>query len=232
MGYTRDRDRVTRGVGAIASLDHALPRRQAQRRQVMDDTRRHDRAMAAVTRGALGAVVMPLGGGATYSSGRDRFDRALRDRAPARDIFHPAAPPPKVVAVPSGTYDHRHGGLLRPLVTALEPVVKALPQAPAPPPPPTPPPTAPAPAPSPPPAPAPSAPPAPGPATSGPATGSGGGGSRSSGGGSGGSGGSTAPLPPLPDVPEAPAEDNTTRNYLMIGGAALAAYLLLFRGRS
>lgn len=48
----------------------------------------------------------------------------------------------------------------------------------------------------------------------------------------------SAPIPPIPvlDTPDqptaAPAPDNTMRNVLIAGGAALAAYLLLFRRRT
>lgn len=55
MGYMRDGDRHTRGIGAIAAFDRA-PARQQRRVQTALATRARDRAMAAVARGALGVV--------------------------------------------------------------------------------------------------------------------------------------------------------------------------------
>jgi hypothetical protein len=233
MAYTKDKDRQTRGVGAIASLDHALPNRQVRRRRVLEDTRRHDRAMAAVTKGALGAVRDPI----VAAAQRGVFNRVGSTQVPVptgvrpRSGSTPARPPRTGVIV----HDYRTGATggatqvatggawnkLGTMSTKLGTIV-AQPAAPA------------APDPAPPAAPTPPATPAP---TSTPTTSSGGGGGGG-GGSSGGRGAATSgpagpaidPLPSMPDIPAA-TEDNTTRNLLIAGGAALAAYLLFIRGR-
>ncbi len=221
MAYTKDKDRQTRGVGAIASLDHALPNRQALRRRVLEDTKRHDRAMAAVTRGALGTVRDPI----VAAAQRGIFNRTgapqtgVRPRTGTSSVPAPARPKTGVIVT-----DHRPGGPwvgLSNLNAQLAAIVAqpAAPAAPAPTPPATPA------------APATPATPAP---TSTTSSGGGGGGGGSSGGRgpatSGPAGPAVDPLPSLPDMPPA-AEDNTTRNLLIAGGAALAAYLLFVRGR-
>jgi hypothetical protein len=206
MAYTKDKDRQSRGVGAIASLDHALPNRQALRRRMVEDTKRRDRAMAAVTKGALGgAFTIPL------APARGVFTRPGQG-GPGQPV--PAAPSPPMTGV--HVFDHRKNAAPPPDAPA---------PAPAPAPPPTP---APAPAPAPPPTPSPA------PASSG-GGGAGGGGSSGRGPATSGpatSGPAVDPLPPIPDVQDAaPAADNTTRNLLIAGGAVVAAYLLFFRGR-
>ena len=224
MAYTKDKDRQTRGVGAIASLDHALPNRQALRRRVLEDTKRHDRAMAAVTKGALGTVRDPI----VAAAARGVFNRTGSTQVPVPTGVRPRPVPTAAPARPKTgvtVHDYRTGGPwagLSNLNAQLASIV-AQPAAPA------------APAPTPPATPAAPATPAP---TSTPTTSSGGGGGGGGGGSSGGRGPATSgqagpavdPLPSMPDIPAA-AEDNTTRNLLIAGGAALAAYLLFVRGR-
>lgn len=55
MSYERDKDRMTRGVGAIAAADHSQARAR-HRAAVARGTQRRDRAMADISRGALGRV--------------------------------------------------------------------------------------------------------------------------------------------------------------------------------
>ncbi len=223
MAYTKDKDRQTRGVGAIASLDHALPNRQALRRRVLEDTKRHDRAMAAVTRGALGAVRDPL----VVAAQRAVFSRTGAPQTGVRPRASAAAAAPAPARPKTGVIvtDHRTGSggetggawsKLGKMTTKLGTIVT--------------PPAAPDPTP-------PAAPATPAtPATPTPPASSGGGGGGGGGGGrgpatSGPAGPAVDPLPSLPDIPAAAAEDNTTRNLLIAGGAALAAYLLFIRGR-
>jgi len=54
MSYTRDGDRRTRGVGAIAAADNVSRARRLRQSQVHQTTRNRDRAMAAIAQGALG----------------------------------------------------------------------------------------------------------------------------------------------------------------------------------
>jgi hypothetical protein len=57
MGYTRDKDAATRGIGAIASRDHANPRAVAMRRaRIAHATTARDRALAHMTYGARGGL--------------------------------------------------------------------------------------------------------------------------------------------------------------------------------
>jgi hypothetical protein len=56
MAYMRDPDAASRGVGAIASVDHSQPSARAQRVQMGRALARRDRAMARIAQGALGAV--------------------------------------------------------------------------------------------------------------------------------------------------------------------------------
>ncbi len=233
MAYTRDKDRTTRGVGAIASLDHALPERQRMRRRVLEDTQRRDRAMAAVTRGALGAVRDPL----VRAAQRAVFARtgATHVPVPTGARPHATAPAPRPT---SGVivHDHRTGGGgntpaggpptggpwagLTNLTKKLA-VMVPKPAEPAP----TTPTTTPT---------VPSTPPTSsgGGGSGGGSGGGGGGGGGSSGGGAATSGPAVEPLPPLPDAPaEEASADHTTRNLLIAGGAAIAAYLLFIRGR-
>lgn len=56
MSYSRDPDRATRGVGAIASVDNALPAARWRKQQVGRALLRRDRVMSAIAQGALGKV--------------------------------------------------------------------------------------------------------------------------------------------------------------------------------
>lgn len=70
MSYMRDRDHMTRGVGAIAATD-ANPAHQRARVQRSRATQARDRAMAAVSRGALGVITSgTFTEGGTYSPPR------------------------------------------------------------------------------------------------------------------------------------------------------------------
>ncbi len=187
MSYGRDRDRATRGVGAIAAADHSRARQHGRSMQGRA-TMARDRAMAAITRGALGRVPMA---------------DVAQTYVPVVTLRLPALTAPIGKIVPTSA-------------TTSTPIIS-----PPPPPPPTP---------SPPPAPAP-------PQPSDPVL-IGGGGSP----GRMTTGVSMGPapvlamppipdLPPLPDLPAAPptAPDNTLRNVILVGGAAVAAWLYFRR---
>lgn len=223
MAYERDDDRVTRGVGAIASADHVAPGRYRRRIESGMATRKRDRAMAAVAAGALSGV--PL-----RSRAERRIAMGMTDRRqPPSD--HRAVPVKAGTAItgPMTVRDHTTpGGGTGPLASGAG----GIPPAAAPPPEPvqvkvptsTLPPSM-----TPPPAPTASVPIPIVPTTvittgTGPST------------------QGVAPRPPVtaifdpvPSYPttalDVPA-DNTTRNLMIAGGAALAAYLLFFRSRA
>lgn len=70
MSYMRDRDALTRGVGAIAATDGSAARRH-QRAQMARATGARDRAMSAISRGAMGAIeyAQQVRSGPTYALG-------------------------------------------------------------------------------------------------------------------------------------------------------------------
>jgi hypothetical protein len=206
MGYERDRDHATRGPGAIAALDQTTGPRAARRVQAARATLERDRKMAAIERGALGRVDFRARGLDRRAGGGGRV-------TPPR----PAAP-------------------WRPLVTAgnvltgirVAPPATSNPTAPQPPlamppPPPLPPPPAPI-------AETPITPMAPLPPVSAPSR------TGSSGGGGGGvmptGGTKIAPrIDPVavdvPDVPESTPSQFSVGTAVVIGGAVIAAALLL-----
>ncbi len=187
MSYGRDRDRATRGVGAIAAADHSRARRHARSMQGRA-TMARDRAMAAITHGALGRVPMA---------------DVAQTYVPVVNLRLPALTAPIGKIVPSSA-------------TTSTPIV-------SPPPPPVSPP-----------------PPAPPPPPADPVLLSGGGGASP---GPMTTGVSMGPspviaLPPMPDLPTLPdlpvaptTPDNTLRNVILVGGAAVAAWLY-FRRRA
>jgi hypothetical protein len=77
MAYMRDHDHATRGVRAIASADGS-PARQVRRLRMAQATGARDRAMARITRGALGAAPYVVGfvPGATYAAVSTSVDLA------------------------------------------------------------------------------------------------------------------------------------------------------------
>lgn len=236
MGYTRDNDRATRGVGAIAAADMVSPSTRYRRVQVGRATRARDRLMSAVASGALGAINTetpdrrPPGGPRVP-------DRRPAPPAPTRSnplpgvkgvrtlppgSYSPTTPPPPA-AVPPGfvpgtstrppgaiVRDHRTGGI------TTDPTI---------PPPPTPT--------------TPTKPVPPGTVVAQPPVSSGGGGSGGGGvvttsdGGRivSGPGGQPIVIPPSPEIPD--AEGMMIAGYpattvLLVGGVAvLGAYLLL-----
>lgn len=214
MSYIRDPDRATRGVRAIASADNS-PARQARRLRMAQATRARDRVMASIARGSLGAVIAGDsgngGGGGSRSTTR---------------------PGPTIGFTPGATYTSFTTSAN---ITPTPPSYTVSGVGPAPRPQPTDPGSI---------GPAPHPQPidpvlSPPPAVSPPA-------SSGSGGGGGGGGGSfgvamgpPAASPPIPVIPPldtgipdqaaVPPADNTMRNVLIAGGAALAAYFLFFR---
>ncbi len=183
MSYGRDRDRATRGVGAIAAADHSRARQHARSLQGRA-TMARDRAMAAITHGALGRVPMA---------------DVAQTYVPIVNLRLPALTAPIGKIVPTSA-------------TTSSPIVS----------PPPPPPPAPAPPPPPPSDPVLIGGGSPGKMTTGVSMG-------------------PAPvvavppmpdLPPIPDLPvptSSPAPDNTLRNVIMVGGAAVAAWLYFRR---
>lgn len=120
MGYLRDRDSYTRGVGAIAAIDRA-PRRQGAKIANARATLRRDRAMAAVTRGALSGYaslgLITAADGGTYTPQPSpkqppRPEAPLPPpAAPAGTYFPPPTPPPPPQTLPTNT------GIVPPVVT-------------------------------------------------------------------------------------------------------------------
>lgn len=213
MSYARDRDWRTRGVGAIASADGS-PQRRMQRQQMARMSAARDRAMVKIARGGLGLVAIDPSQGPTYDvSGGTGY--TMPPPVKARPGY--TMVPPSVVTastgytlIPPPTLTLSVGEPLgpRPHPQPSDPVLLPPSQKP--------------------------------PTTTAGSSSSGSSSSGSSGGG-GGVGvtmGPPAPLPPIPQLPvDLPdpvmqAPDNTMRNVLIAGSAALAAYLLLFRGRS
>jgi hypothetical protein len=86
MSYERDPDSVTRGVGAIASLDHTNARQYQNRLARMRAMRVRDRKMAAVAMGALGATP----------------GSRMAPRVSAGGTRGPGAPPPPPIQQPAG----------------------------------------------------------------------------------------------------------------------------------
>lgn len=225
MSYQRDRDRVTRGVGAIAAMDHAMPARARMRQRSALATHRRDRAMAKVAQGALGLVpliaTLPQSSNANASTtGWFKLPTPAAPPTTANAITSgftlPVAQPPSSVRFPTP-----------PPRPPTQPPVMSNDQGPRP--------IDPLPLP---PAPAPTSPAvpviSPAPIIRTVIAGGGGGGSGVVMGSGSGSGNLTAimdPVPHLPDLPEGAEADHTTRNLLIVGGAALAAYLLFLRGR-
>jgi len=204
MSFVRDRDRATRGVGAIAARDRAQPRQRAwEQARMAQATARRDHAMAQVTRGALGLVPSVV---------RTVGDHRPRPTAPT------SASQPSSTTTSSNAIVHDHR---RPV--AAQP---GQPAAPAPGAPIAAPPAAPAPVMTSAPPPAAAAP------STGSGTGGGGGSvTLTLPESSSGPAVPTAPGPTLPDIPDATPPDNTNRNLLIFGGIAIVGAFLLFRNR-
>jgi len=216
MSYERDPDRSTRGPGAIAALDRPGGRRDQRRVMRAQATIARDRAMSAVTRGALGRIALdkPPGSGISIVP-----KIPIKVAAPPPPlplpvgpvmVRFPDSPPPSPVPLPMPVTTMKPPTTVEspPIIPIITPVVDLPPLA---------------------------LPPIPGPSGG---KSSGGSGGMSSGAGTVmTSGGVRPPIQvtigpdaPLPDV--AVAEDHTTRNLLLVGGGALALYLLLRkRGR-
>lgn len=89
MAYERDKDRSTRGVGAIAALDRASGRRHRRRVDGARATITRDQKMAAIAGGALGRVDL-----------RDRrldpFGTGTGTGSPKKILTNPFRPTPTV----------------------------------------------------------------------------------------------------------------------------------------
>ncbi len=201
MSYTRDRDWATRGVRAIASADNS-PTRQAQRLRMAQATRARDRAMASITRGALGLVTSDSSGEGGGGGG------GVPKVGPIR---------PTVGFVPGATYSA--------ITTNVD-------LAPKPPPPYTMSPGAGGDTIGPAPHPQPTDPVRPPPRVSPPSGGGGGGGTGVAMGPAAPLPPIPSLPPVDVSEPAEPQGSNTMRNALIAGGAALAAYLLFVRGRN
>lgn len=105
MSYTRDSDRATRGVGAIAAADMVSYARGQRRAQVGRETQRRDRAMAAIAQGALGGV-------RDYSTrGRIEAVRGGRTAAVAAAVASGPRSAPSL--------DHRAAGVIKKALLAV-----------------------------------------------------------------------------------------------------------------
>jgi hypothetical protein len=214
MAYERDDDRVTRGVGAIAAADKVSPGRYRRRIESGIATRKRDRAMAAVANGALSGVPMRRSMGAVTDhrgdtgaggSGRASTSTPNTSTYTSSPTTSGAAPKPPTTFTngrPYRPYDPSAPPAAAPPIAVTPPIIA-----------PTKPPIAVV------------LPPAipttvittgTGPSTQG-----------------------TSPKPPtittiIDPVPVSPPiditpTDNTTRNLMIAGGAAITAYLLFFR---
>lgn len=221
MSYTRDRDAASRGVGAIASVDHALPAARWRRQQIGRALQRRDRAMSAIAQGALGSlhrVETPTPSkpptSATFTN-PDGSKTIINDhRTNPQPIVAPAAPY-KPLIDPTRVPAKDESGALIYMKPKAPPSRSRLP----------PPPTAPGGAPPPPAAVLP--PIAPAPVTPGAGTVGAGGGSLPTTPISQLPTPGLDPMQPLPDPGlTAPADDGTTKMLLIAGGAALLAFLI------
>lgn len=207
VAYERDSDRKTRGAGAIAAFDQAsrnAPVRARRRRQQARATKVHDARMVAVERGALAALGRVNLTSPTFRGGERLITGGTMVQS---GMFVPKTP---VV------------GLKPPTVMTQSPVAKLPPMSAytggndlaigpvdIPPPPPVPPPIA--------------------VVTPKPPTPSGSGGSAPGVTPTGGPGAMTTFDAPVA-VPDVPASSGTSmKTVLVVGGAALAAYLLFRR---
>lgn len=120
MAYVFDRDRLTRGVGAIASRDHS-PARLMSRVASAAATRSRDQKMAAISRGALGRVNLTgaVGGGGSGSSRGGTYSRvnAPPTTLPPPTWIPPSTPPPTLPPPP------REVETIPPVVTPITPVL-------------------------------------------------------------------------------------------------------------
>lgn len=254
MGYTRDRDASTRGVGAIAAADMVSRARHQRRVAVGLGTRERDRAMTAIVKGALGAVAPPRSSPKAGARGKS-------DGRGTRTSGAPATAPAPQAATGTNVRDHTGSGQVSDKSKDLPPAaapampmpggsytppvfVRGLPQGVRPPPRPDPAPQAPkapvrvtAPPPKKPPAPAapgaPIAPPVLAPPSDGGSAPVSGGGGGSSSGTSGGGGTMSPPIiapPGEPDLaPEMPSSGGSHTMLFVAGGAALLGYFLFIR---
>jgi len=252
MSYERDRDRVTRGVGAIAALDHVMPERQRRRVEVGRRLRRRDRAMSAVSRGALGLVIAEdqAGGGTNTYATKVRIPvLPIRVSATLKPVAQPPAPTVSPVPLPPPPPPPLPPALRIPVpLTPVAVLPPALVPAPIPIPVSTPVPVAPVPpAPGPyvtqpipvvslvpPPAPASSTPPAtatvPLPLPPKIVTVSGGGGMVPAKSNSPPIIGTMTPGAALPEIPEATSDTSVRNAVLLAAGAGALVYYLFFRG--
>ena len=227
MAYEQDDDRVTRGVGAIAAADKVSPGRYRRRIETGIATRKRDRAMAAITNGALSGT----------SIARPVLKQVSRPSAasPLQALVSgvkSAAPRSPLQALVSGVKSVVVASPLRPVVSGatsaiggslrLPPIVVVPPRTGAPVG--VPPPVSVLIAPI-------STPPATTTATAPTASTTIIGGTGPSTQGSPMKGVISAIFDPIPNAPGVPIveTDNTIRNIALAGGAALAAYLLFFR---
>jgi hypothetical protein len=100
MGYERDRDRATRGPGAIAALDRTSGPRYWKRQQAAQATARRDRVMTAIERGAMGMMDMRTAGERKVGGGSFVVTRPVP--TPVKVTPAPIMTPPIVVASPLG----------------------------------------------------------------------------------------------------------------------------------
>lgn len=213
MSYTRDPDALSRGVGAIAAIDHALPAAQHRRAQINRALQRRERIMSAISMGALGGMYSPPG-----------------DKRPSSDKRTPSSdkrttPPPSDSTNTGGVYVKSRGKNTGPAPTPTKDrpgTVQTRDRSGATPPA-APVPTAPT---------APAVPTAPVPVVAGGGTVGAGGSSLPTTPGYAPPGAMYDPIPQVPttDLTGGSSDDGTMKMLMIAGGAALIAYLL-FRSK-
>lgn len=105
MSYGRDPDAATRGPGAIAALDRAGGRRARRKATAARASAQRDRAMAAISRGALGRIDLrtagePSGGG--WVPLRNASFVKVAPAIPTSPVANPMAP---TFLTTGGAYD-------------------------------------------------------------------------------------------------------------------------------
>ena len=217
MAYTRDPDAATRGVGAIASVDNAVPAARWRRQQVGRALIQRDRAMSAISRGALGNILQqPLAPPKSAPT-----SATFTNPDGSKTVIHDHRTNPQPITAPAAPYRPRIDPMRVPAKDESGTLIYTKPKAP-----PSrtrlpPPPTAPGGAPPPPAAVGPAQP------TPGSGTVGLGGGSLPTTPGSQPTGPDLAPVPQLPDPGLVAADDGgTTKMLLIAGGAALLAFLV------
>lgn len=105
MSYGKDPDAATRGPGAIAALDRAGGRRARRKATAARASAQRDRAMAAISRGALGRIDLSTAGetrGGGWVPLRNAPFIKVAPAIPTQTIANPMAP---ALMTTGGAYD-------------------------------------------------------------------------------------------------------------------------------